>query len=60
VRLITETDNKVQVRIVEASRDAKTGKMKYETFDSFDVADAKPDDVFATCKEAIIRKSIAK
>jgi hypothetical protein len=60
VRLITENDNKVQVRIVSASRDPKTSKMKYETFDSFDVAEAEPKDVFAACKEAVIRKSSAK
>jgi len=60
VRLVTENDNKVQVRVVSASRDPKTQKMVYETFDSFDVVEGKPDEVFAVCKEAIIRKANAK
>jgi hypothetical protein len=60
VRVITENDSKVTVRIVSANRDAKTNKMVYETFDSIDLSDAKPEEVFAVCKEALLRRAAGK
>lgn len=55
MRLVQENDSKITVRVVTASRDPKTGRMGYVTFDSFDVAEAKPEEVYAACKEAILR-----
>jgi len=46
-------DNKIIVTVKTASRDAKTGKVKYATFESFDVYDAKPEQVYKVAYDAI-------
>jgi hypothetical protein len=56
VRLVQENDSKVIVRIIAADRN-KDGKMEYTTVDSFEVSEAKPEEVYAVCKEAIIRST---
>lgn len=53
VRLVQDNDSKVQIRIVNCFRDAKTGKMKYETVESVDVVEAKPEEVTAVIRKAI-------
>lgn len=45
VRLLPATDDKVQIRIVRAGRDLKTQKMTYETVETLDVIEAKPEEV---------------
>jgi hypothetical protein len=60
VRLVQDDANLVTVRIITATRDPKTNRITYATFDSFGVAEAKPEEVFATCKEAILRAPAKK
>lgn len=45
VRLAKPDDNKIIVTIKQASRDPKTEAIKYTTIESFDVYEAKPDEV---------------
>lgn len=45
VRLGKTDDNKVIVTIKVASRDPKTDKITYKTVESFDVYEAKPEEV---------------
>ncbi len=52
VRILTENDNKIIVRILTASRD-KEGKMAYKTFDSIEIGDAKPEEVYNACEKAL-------
>src|SRR5208282_430735 len=59
MRLVPDSSDKITIRVVTSSRDQKTNRVTYETFDSIDVVDAKPEDVFATVKEAIIRAASA-
>ena len=66
VRLAKE-EKKVQVRIITAERDNREkvdnkpnknfGKMVYETFESFDVYEATPDEVLKVIETAIASKS---
>jgi hypothetical protein len=55
VHVIEDTANKVSVLVRVASRDAKTGKVAYQLFDSFDVGGASPEAVFAAAKEGVLR-----
>jgi hypothetical protein len=59
VRLVPEVGEKITVKFIIPSRDAKTGRVAYTTFDSLDVTDAKPEEVFSVCKEAILRSANA-
>ena len=59
VRLVPDSSDKITIRVVTSSRDQKTNRVTYETFDSIDVVDARPEEVFATVKEAIIRAASA-
>ena len=52
VRVEAETGNKVQVITKAAVRDAKTGRFKYETVDSFNVIDATPEEVAKHVRKA--------
>jgi hypothetical protein len=56
VRLLKETDDKIQIRIVSASRDAKTQKMTYETVETLDVVEAKPEEVVAAIRKMLSGK----
>ena len=60
MRLVPDVADKVTIRVVTSSRDAKTGRVSYVTFDSLDVIEAKPEEIFATVKEAIIRAANVK
>jgi hypothetical protein len=60
VRLVPDVADKVTIRVVTSSRDAKTGRVSYVTFDSLDVIEAKPEEIFAVCKEAILRAANAQ
>lgn len=53
VRLAKPDDNKVIVSIKSASRDPKTEKIKYETLESFDVYEAKPEEVRKVVVDAL-------
>lgn len=52
MRIEAETANKVQVITKSAVRDAKTGRIKYETVDSFNIVDATPDEVARHVRKA--------
>ena len=60
VHVIEDTANKVSVIVRLASRDAKTGKVTYQVFDSFDVGGAQPEQVFAAAKEGVLRAAVKK
>lgn len=45
VRLGRQDDNKIIVTIKQANRDPKTDKITYKTLESFDVYEAKPEEV---------------
>lgn len=47
------TDDKLVITVKQASRDAKTEKMKYTTIKSMDVYDAKPEEVIAAITSGI-------
>ena len=51
VRVGQQEVNKIQVTVKTAKRDAKDGKIKYETIETFDVFEATPQEV----KEAVLR-----
>lgn len=59
VRLITENDNRVDVRIVKASRN-KEGKMEYETFETLQVADGTAEEVSKVVSAALTNASRTK
>lgn len=54
--LQADVDNKVTVIIKTASRDEKTGRISYETFESFNVVDETPQQVAAKCKSPWMKK----
>jgi len=56
VRLLQQTDDKVQIRIVKAGRDAKTQKMTYETVETLDVIEAKPEEVVLAIRKMLTGK----
>jgi hypothetical protein len=45
MRIGSKNDNRVIVTVKTATRDNKTGKITYETFDSLDVFEAGPEEV---------------
>lgn len=47
------SDDRIIVKVVSASRDQKTGKVKYETFESFDVYEAEAPKVYKVVFEAV-------
>ena len=51
MRLAKQDDDKIAVTIKTVKRDAKTGKFKYETVETYDVFEANPAEV----KEAVLR-----
>lgn len=53
VRLAKPDDNKIIVTIKQASRDPKTEKITYKTVESFDVYEAKPDEVKKVVVDAL-------
>lgn len=46
------SEDRIIVKILEASR-GKDGKMKYETFESFDVYEATPEKVYKAAFEGV-------
>lgn len=63
MRLVTD-ESRVVVKVIHAHRDTRQklengkpnpsyGKFVYETMDSFDVYEAKPEEVFSVCQKAI-------
>ena len=53
MRILADTADKIQIRVVSASRDPKTDKIKYTTEGSIDVVEAKPEEVLQAIKKAI-------
>jgi hypothetical protein len=53
VRLGRQDENKIIVTIKQASRDPKTENVKYTTLESFDVYEAKPDEVRKVVVDAL-------
>lgn len=53
VRLAKPDDNKIIVSIKQASRDPKTEKITYKTVESFDVYEAKPEEVRKVVVDAL-------
>lgn len=53
VRLAKPDDNKIIVTVKQASRDPKTESIKYTTIESFDVYEAKPDEVKKVIVDAL-------
>ena len=57
MRLAKPNDNKVVVTIKTASRDEKSGKITYETVESLDVYEAKPEQVLKVVQDALTNAS---
>lgn len=53
MRLAKPDDNKIIVSIKQASRDPKTEKITYKTVESFDVYEAKPEEVRKVVVDAL-------
>jgi hypothetical protein len=47
------SEDRVIVRVIQSKRDSKTEKIKYETFESFDVYEATPEQVYKVAFEAV-------
>ena len=60
MRLVPDVGEKITVKVIIPSRDPKTNRVTYETFDTLDVTDAKPEEVYACIKEAILRQPAKK
>lgn len=56
VRILTDTADKIQIRVVSSTRDAKTDKIKYTTEGSIDVVEAKPEEVLTAIRKALSGK----
>jgi hypothetical protein len=57
MRLTSADESKIVVLVKTAKRDAKTGKMVYGTEESFNVFDAKPEEVIGVVKAALTNAS---
>jgi hypothetical protein len=53
VRILQDTSDKIQIRVVSATRDAKTDKIKYTTEGSIDVVEAKAEEVLTAIRKAL-------
>lgn len=56
MRILTDTADKIQIRVVSSTRDAKTDKIKYTTEGSIDVVEAKPEEVLTAIRKALSGK----
>lgn len=53
MRILQDTSDKIQIRVVSATRDAKTDKIKYTTEGSIDVVEAKAEEVLTAIRKAL-------
>lgn len=60
VHVIEDSANKVSVIVRTATRDPKSNRVTYQVFDSFDVGNAKPEEVYAAAKEGVLRAGSVK
>ena len=59
VKIETDVSDKIQVIVKEATRDPKTKKITYTTYDSFNVVDADAEEVFEAVHKACESKKAA-